>query len=229
MSTVCRFSLTNVKQGWVGGQDWAKFGQRCLWTPPNLEYQKRLFLRPFVIQFNKQIGGRHRGTKNRNVPRSRNNRILAKLWMRALRGVGFDWKFFTSFAIPFSIIFEMFLICAGKVNSVQEACDKCFAVSFKSHGKIKNRNAKVRSCYHVSITSYQAAKNFFIRSKNKSKIAVLLILSNQSAKNFFITSKENKRNHQKLQFTSKEAVLKFKKFNFANLMHTNWCMESNYQ
>ena len=46
---------------------------------------------------------------------------------------------------------------------------------------------KVRSCYCVSI------------------------LSNQAAKNFFITSKENKRNHQKLQFTSKEAVLKFKK------------------
>ena len=49
-SMVCRFSLTNVNQSWVGGQDWAKFGQRCLWTPPNLEYQKSFFWDP--LSFN---------------------------------------------------------------------------------------------------------------------------------------------------------------------------------
>jgi hypothetical protein len=36
---------------------------------------------------------------------------------------------------------------------------------------------KLRSCYRVSITSNQAAKNFFIRSKNNNKMG-LMSLSN---------------------------------------------------
>ena len=64
--------------------------------------------------------------------------------MRALRGVGFDWKLFTSFAIPFSIIFKMSLIQVVVVEPRVEPFVYFAFLFFMAIAKIK---IKVKLCH----------------------------------------------------------------------------------